>query len=131
MLPSKFKKPYVSLIDSDFDEIVYRIHCGCMESNHDVYVEFRFDKDNGIISLLFSNDMVWTDDYYNKWYEWPKKIWERFKVAVKVFFTGHINKAGDVLMYNEEHVETVIEMLKEGLENMRKVRKDKNETIGV
>lgn len=125
MLQSKFNKPYISCLDTDFNSIAYKIHCGCGVSRHDTYVEFEFDKSiPGEIRICIANDMLWTDNYYKYWYEWPKKIWERFKVAAKVLFTGHISVAGDVILYDEEHVEDCIEMLKEGLENMRKLRSD-------
>jgi len=90
--------------------VFYRISCACDEPEHDLSVEFEWD--DGIMELFFYKTIYWK--HYYAHYPWYNKLWKRISASFKLLFGGYLEMQGDILIMEEQHIDSFIEALQEG-----------------
>ena len=95
------------------DAIYYRLPCSSGSKNHDVTLEFEYDKD--ISEMIFLNmyaNLEWSSYWGDT--NFFQRIWRRIKTAVKILFTGYIQFEESFIIRGEDHIDAFIEALNEG-----------------
>lgn len=140
-MESKFSKK-VMLMEDRGDSITYRCACDCGEGEHDLHIEFEYDKE--LQQMLFLNfykdvyffdyfrrDVLWFDDIIKKvkekkfkeavsdffddtlFYYW-KNFRYRLRKAVRLLFTGYLKMNEDFILHGVDHIDSFIGVLEEG-----------------
>jgi hypothetical protein len=94
----------------DQQAVYYSIACDCGNKDHDMEVDFEWD--DGIMEMFLYKTFYWKDYYVN--YSWYFKIWKRISASLKLLFGGYVEMQGDILIMEEEHIDSFIEALQEG-----------------
>lgn len=109
------------------DAIYYRVACDCDDPEHDI--QLVFEADEGIVTLTFYGTMqAWSWGYGCR-PNFIKRLWWRFKAPLLFFFRGYTEVSRDMVILNEEHVESLVKVLKEGTDYLRGNDGDKEATI--
>ena len=139
-MKSKFSKR-VMLVNDYGDSITYRCACDCGEAEHDVYIDFEYDKKMSMLFLNFYKDIyffdgfrqnvLWFDDVIKKvkekmykeaiydflddtlFYYW-KNFRYRLRKAVRIIFTGYLEMNDEFILQDIEHIDNFIKALEEG-----------------
>jgi hypothetical protein len=114
---SKFKKK-VSLLETYKDSIFYKIDCDCADSNCETIIELEIDTKLKILSLNFYKTInLYSFTNYENWIvRISENIFNRFKYAFKILFTGKISMSSDFILRDLEHINNFIEAIQEGKE---------------
>jgi hypothetical protein len=122
MSTSKFSKGVARGFDGDR----YRVYTLLDDAGTDhLTFEFEARKPPGpAIFLHINGDMDWwsmayysdPDDYIGRTKDWFRDMWRRIRAALSILFTGTTRLRTEIVMLDEEHVTSLIEMLKEGRE---------------
>jgi len=100
----------------DQQSVFYRISCDCDDAEHDMMIEFEFDR--GIMEIFLYKTFYWK--HYYAWCHWYEKIWKRISASARILFGGYIEMQGDLLIVEEEHIDAFIEALQEGKGKLKK-----------
>lgn len=95
--------------------ISYKVACSCGSDDCNCGIDFEIDKDFGVI-VNFYKIIKWADYFKYNWFF--MRWWARIKVALKVLFTGEIKLEGDFFVQGQDHIESIIEIFKEGQQKM-------------
>jgi len=113
----------------------YRLSCDCMDDEHNTVIALSLE-DNGILELAFYKKMSIDLHYYGISYKNTilervkgnfDVIVDRIKKSFKLLFTGTLEIQSDVVLYGEEHVDSLIECLYEGKEHIRECKRKEEE----
>ena len=123
------------------NSITYRCACDCGEAEHDVWIDFEYDKELGMLFLnfyidvfffdSFRRDVLWFDDVVEKFKEREFKeatydffdnslfhYWRNFRYrlrkAVRILFTGYLKMNEDFILRDVDHIDNFIRALEEG-----------------
>lgn len=101
----------VMKMDDIGDEVWYRIGCAC-GGGDDCAAEINFEFDQGEITIIFHKRVTWAD------YTWERnfffKMLARVKMAFQVLFKGYLEMEGCFYIDSLDHLDSMIEALKEG-----------------
>ncbi len=102
------------------DDDLYRIACGCKDPDHDLTVEFDYDKEFRLVYINFYKKIALTRyrDYYsddNEVIKWLRYWKERIKLSFKILFTGYSEYEESFSLGSKEHIEGFKKCLEEGL----------------
>ena len=89
----------------------YKIGCDCGDSDCDFTIEFEYDKDFGYIDMNFYKNIKAADYYYDTFLG---RCWFRIKSAACILIKGELKTEGNLLIRNEEHIDSIIEAFQEG-----------------
>ena len=131
---SKFRKS-LSLEKVFEDSIWYKLSCDCMDDRHNTIISFsvREGIEDMIEFEIFQNLEI-NSHYFGvgekyKWYEkiigYYDVIKYRVQKSIRLLFTGELQIDSHVLLYGEEHIDSMIECLYEGKEFVRNFIKEK------
>ena len=99
------------------DAVFYRVACDCTDADHDVTIELEYDKDfNNIYLNFYRKARVWS--IYWESSNVFKRIYGRFKSALKILVSGVIEYEDELNLSNPEHVRNFISALEAGLEKL-------------
>jgi hypothetical protein len=102
------------------DSIYYRIACGCGSNDHDLTIEFEYDKDlPDMVSLNLYKKLVWTSHYGTG--NFITRFWKRITGALKVLFLGYIEVEESLILRDEGHIDSFIKALEEGKQYIQKL----------
>ena len=123
MKSSKFHK-LVTLVSNTSDDLCYRLNCMCGEHENAVFIDWVIDKEDDVISMIFTKDFEWSH-----WCDgWGNKIKERIDIAIKVLLGQSIRFTEEFVMFPDgvEALEEIIadakELMADRLEVMNKER---------
>jgi hypothetical protein len=132
-------------IDRFDDEIFYRVACQCGSADCDMHMTLQLDRKTGYISILFEKKMitstdwdikpVWFDLFDDPWKEtlenlkhWLWNLLIKTKNKLKHTWTiwvhGYLESSADLLMNNEKHIESFLEAIEAGKEELNKIFED-------
>lgn len=103
----------VARLSESEDEIMLRLTCECLDSDHDVTLHVEYDEDIRNAYLNMYNQLRWAS-----WASRPLHYWLRFKAAVKLMFTGYLEVESGLILGNKEHVISLINALGDCLSKM-------------
>lgn len=133
-MKKKFKSKFAkkSMLTGAYypNSIWYKVDCEC--SSNECQLEIQFDNEYGDVTLYFYKDV-----YFNKYMNYSlfpndgslkekiififeniknsfTTLFSRLKTAFKIIFTGHLKMSSDIIISGEEHINNLIEILKEG-----------------
>lgn len=93
--------------------IIYKASCDCGSSECDLIMELEKDNEiENMIYLTFYKRLCWST--YKSCDNWFTMIYERFKAAVKMIFTGYIEVDETFIFNGIKQIDTFIEALNEG-----------------
>ena len=104
----------------DQQSVYYRISCDCDDIEHDMEIEFEWDR--GVMEMFLYKTFYWKHFYSA--YPWYNRLMKRIFASIKLLFGGYIEMQGDLLIMEEEHVDSYIDALKEGKGQIIKWRED-------
>lgn len=99
------------------DSVWYKLNCDCGSDDHITTIELEHDEEFGMVTLNFYKKMEWT----SKWGDipWYHRFWKRLTCSIRMLFTGWIEVEEYVILQGEEHIDGLIEALKEGKEKVK------------
>lgn len=108
------------------DCVVYKLNCNCDSNDHLTSIEIERDDDLHDLTIHFYKKMIWT----SQWGEiaWYQRIWKRLICSIKMLFTGWIEVEEYVIIYGEDHINSLIEALEEGKQQIKKSLENENTT---
>lgn len=122
---------------SGFMSQIFRTSCDCEAPEHvltlRLYLEEYLPKkelEPELILWMTQNIEVIFDHYTlsDNWFKiaWARVVryYQRFKGCIKLFFTGYLEAEGCFICQGEDHIQDIIDALKEGREELIK-EKDK------
>lgn len=92
------------------NSVYYRIACDCTDEEHDLTLEL--DWDDGILTLHFFGNLE-----VSKWgayYNWFERQWWKIKKTFDLWFNGYFEVNYEMMILDEEHLDSFIEALQEG-----------------
>ena len=132
---SSFRKS-LSLEKVYKNSVWYRLSCDCMDEDHDTIIALSLEKDDELLELAIYKKMMVDSHYYGIRYKstFLERIKahydvaiDRIKKAIRLLFTGTLEIHSHVILYGEEHVDSLIECLYEGKEHIRECKKKEEE----
>lgn len=122
------------------DFVSYRAVCSCQSADHDqtIVVEYDEDIEAPTITLYYTastNELGSNTDYFrslwmttDNWFVskyatvgwWLTDMWNRFKYAAKIIFTGRIQLETAYLFEQQEHITSYLNALHSALDKMVK-----------
>jgi len=103
--------------------IWYNIMCDCCDDSHDTAIEFEYDKECNMLFLNFYRKINYSkqfgfrcddDTLVDLIKDRIKIIWNRFKDATKLLFTGYIEMHSEFILKDKQHIQDFIDALIEG-----------------
>jgi hypothetical protein len=101
------------------DAVFYRIACDCGSPDHDMGLEIEFDE-YPMMTLHIYKDLE-ASTYWGQ-PNWFQRQWKKIKFSLRLFFTGYIKVQEELLIQDEEHIDSLIQALQEGKEILKKKR---------
>ena len=94
----------------DQQSVWYRISCGCGSEEHDMNIELEYA--DGFMEMFIYKTFYWK--YFYAGLPWYDKLWKRISASAKILFGGYIEMQGDIIITEDEHIDSFIEALQEG-----------------
>lgn len=101
----------VMKIDETEEEILYECACSCGSRDHNVLIEFTYDKEFYMVEMNFYKKIIWCANWKPTWY---KNLWKRIRGSLKMLFTGRISLEESFLIEDTEVMDNLITALIEG-----------------
>jgi hypothetical protein len=116
----------VMLTDEFENDIFYTVACHCGAKECSLELELEHDTKINDITLRIYTDLQWraywgTNNIF-------QEFWKRITGACRMFFTGKIKVYDELLIQNQEHMQSFIDALKEGKQKLETNNQTKKET---
>ena len=96
----------------------YQMLCNCSDPEHNWIVTIELNKKWGV-QLIVYGDMYYYENYsYGNFFadQWNRitNFWRRLGAVIRILFTGYLKTHTDLMIMDERHLESFIEILEEG-----------------
>jgi len=108
----------------DQQAVYYSIACDCGDIDHNMEVDFEWD--DGIMEMFLYKTFYWKE--YYRCLPWYERVWKRISASLKLLFGGYVEMQGDILIMEEEHIDSFIEALQEGKGKIAEWKEKNNES---
>ena len=106
----EISKGVMKKFEDDID-ILYECACSCGDKDHNVDIEFTYDKEFYMVEMNFYKDVMWCASWEPTWY---KNLWKRITGSLKMLLTGRIVLEESFLIEDLENMDNIITALIEG-----------------
>jgi hypothetical protein len=108
----------VSKIQEFEDAVFYRAECACGSLDHNIDLELSYSEDiSDMLTLNLYQKLVWSS--YWETTNIFSRLWKRIKGSLTLLFRGYIEMEQSFLFQGEDHVQSFIDALNEGLEKVK------------
>lgn len=113
MLISKWGKKDVSS-----PVVMYRVGCDCLSTDHEATLSLEYNHDLSCVTMTLYKNVAFISYLYDekKIIDKLRMFWYRLKNAIKLLFTGYLEMEGDLIFDGPDHIDSLIQALKEGKE---------------
>ncbi len=99
------------------DYVFYKITCACHSDDHNLSVEFEYDKEtSGFMYINFNKTLAWCSAWGCT--SWIQRVCKRVKASLRMLFTGYIDIEESFIIDGVDHIDSFIAALQEGKQKM-------------
>lgn len=108
----------VALADQGLNHKTYQLLCNCGDPSHNWIIDIEMEKDFGLQMIVYGDVYYyeyWKDGtFFEQLIEKLKAFWRRLGKVVKLLCTGYLEMNADLLILDEKHLNSFINILQEG-----------------
>lgn len=113
------KKNYTMSLGAVGKSVFYRVACDCTDPDCDLTLELEANPEDGALYLYMykklRNSAYW--GYTSDWepFEWLRVLLNKFRMCWQIVVNGYIEENETLIIKDEEHIESLMKALDEGL----------------
>ena len=125
------EKNYVMKFGAVGKSVFYRLSCNCTDPQCDMTIELEAHPEDKALYLHMYKDLRASAHwgYTISWYhfDWFRVLMNKIKMCWRIFVSGYIEVTETLIIKDEEHIESFIKALDEGLLFVKWIHSQENE----